>query len=84
MEHNVKYGDGVERGAVLRIEGVCLPKVGRTPRTKTAVTNAGGNKRFRAKPVGRHITENANKCTLPVRRQNHLFTDYLSLPHIIP
>lgn len=27
MEHNVKYDDGVETGAVLRIEGVCLPKV---------------------------------------------------------
>lgn len=81
----MKYDNGVERGAVLRIEGVCLPKVGRTPRTKTAVTNAGGKKKIiRAKPVGRQMTENANKRTLPVRRQNRLFTDYLSLPHIIP
>lgn len=41
----MKYDGGVERGAFLRIEGVCLPKVGRRPHTKTAVTNAGGKKK---------------------------------------
>lgn len=46
MEHNVKYDDGVERGAVLCTEGACLSKAGRTPSTKTA---AGGKKDYQSK-----------------------------------
>lgn len=41
MGQNVKYDDGVERGAVLCTEGACSPKAGRTPSPKRAMTAKG-------------------------------------------
>lgn len=52
---------GVERGAVLCIEGVCSLKQGGHQVQKRAVTNAGERKIFTVKNIGRQITK---KCYL--------------------